>query len=326
MPNPTVGQVHRDSFLTDTSVAYVQSSTKFIADRVFPRVPVQKQSDRVALYTKEDFLRDEVEKRQAGDSPVRIGYRTSSTQYVCDEWAAEHAIDDQVRANADSPYTPESDATVFLTQKMMIKREREFVTNFFSTGALWTGSSDAGDLIAGTDFTAWSNAASTPIEDVHTQSGRIEKATGFLPNKLVVNRDGWHDLKNHPDIVDRVKYTSREAVSTDLVARLMGLDEILVTAAVRYTGGEGLSTASGAYIGDDDALLVFAPPAPALMTPSGGYTFVLSGLLGSNEGQVIERYRDDRHRSDIVGIRAAWAQKRIAPPLGVLFNNISTRV
>lgn len=323
MPNPTPGAIHRDSWLTDVSVAYVQSSTKFVADRVFPRVPVQKQSDIIATYSQGDFLRDEVDKRQAGTSAVQIGYRTGSTSYIADEWAAEHAIDDQVRANADAPYRPDEDAVTFLTQKMLIKREREWVTSFFSTGNLWTGSSDAQDLVGGTDFTRWSNAASTPIENVHNQQARVEAATGLLPNKLVVSRQGWFDLKNHPDIVDRVKHTSREAVSTDIVARLMGIDDLLVAAGIRNTAGEGV-THSGAYIAGDNALLVYAPPSPSLLTPSGGYTFTWSGLLGSNNGQVIERYRDDSRVSDIIRIRAAWAQKRIAPSVGVFFTDCST--
>ncbi len=323
MPNPTPGAVHRDGFLTDISVAFIQSSTKYVADRVFPTVPVSKQSDLVATYSQADFLRDEVVKRQAGDSAVRIGYRTGSTSYIADEWAAAHAIDDQLRANADAPYTPEQDATRFLTQKMLIKREVEFVTNFFTTGNLWTGSSDGQDLVGGTDYVRWSNAASTPIEDIHRQQSRVEAASGFLPNKLVLNRQVWFDLKNHPDIVDRIKHTSRDAVTTDLVARLCNLDEVLVAAAVQNTAAEGLAN-SGAYIGGDDALLVYAPPSPSLMTPSGGYTFVWTGLIGSNNGQVIERWRDDEHVSDMVRIRAAWAQKRISSNLGVFFNDAST--
>src|SRR3990172_7379466 len=93
MPNPTPGSVHRDTFLTDISVAFIQSSTKFVADRVFPRVPVQKQSDVVATYSQADFLRDEVEKRKSGDPAVRIGYRTGSTSYVAHEWAAAPPLD-----------------------------------------------------------------------------------------------------------------------------------------------------------------------------------------------------------------------------------------
>lgn len=324
MPNPTAGALHRDSYLTDASVAYVQSSTKFVADRVFPRIPVQKQSDLIATYSQSDFLRDEFSKRSPGDKVDVIGYRTGSTSYVCDEWGAAHTIDDTVRANADAPFNPEADAVRFLSQKLLIKREVQFVTNFFTTGNLWTGSSDGADLIGGTDFTRWSNAASTPIEDIHNQKARVEAATGFLPNKLVVNRQVWFDLQNHPDIVDRVKHTSSDAVTTDLVARLFGIDDLLVAAAVRNTNAEGIA-GSYSYVAGDDALLVYAPSSPGLFTPSGGYTFVWNGLIGGNEGQVVERWRDDARVSDVIRLRAAWAQKRIAPSVGVFYNDCSTR-
>lgn len=325
MPNPTAGQVHVDVLLTDISVAYLQSSTKFIADRLFPRVPVQRQSDKYAIYSQADFLRDEVDKRAPGSGPVRLGYRTSSTSYTADEWAAEHAIDDQVRANVSAPFAPEENAVQFLAQKMMIKREKQFVTNFMSTGNLWTGSSDGQDLIGGSDFVRWSNAASTPIEDIHAQMARIEAATGFLPNKFAINRTVWFDLKNHPDIVDRVKYTTRDAVSTDIVARLLGIDEILVAAGVQNTAVENVA-GTYAYLSADNALLVYAAPSPSLMAPSGGYTFAWTGLIGSNEGQVVETYRDDRSVSDIIRIRAAWAQKIVAPAVGAFFKDCSTKM
>lgn len=323
MPNPTPGAVHVDALLTDISVAFIQSSTKYVADRVFPRVPVQKQSDLYATYSRADFLRDEVDVRQAGSHAKRSGYRTATDSYQAKEWALEHPIDDQVRANAQAPYMPEEDAVKWLTQKMLLRREKDFVAAFLSTGNIWTGSSDSQDVVGGTDFTRWSNAASTPIEDVNGEMTRIETDTGMLPNTLVVNRVVWYDLKNHPDIVDRIKYTSAEAVTTDLVARLMGLDQVLVAAAVENTAAEGLAH-SGAYLMGDKALLVYSAPSPGLMQPSGGYTFVWNGLIGAAEGQVIENYRDDPAHSDVISIRAAWAQKVVTADLGVLFADCST--
>lgn len=327
MPNPTGGQLHIDSFLTDQSVAYVQSSTKFVARRVFPVVAVQKQSGKIAQYSKADFLRDEAEKRAPGAPSVRVGYGANSTTYYCDEWDAAHAIDIQTVANADDPYSPERDAAEFLAQKMLIKEEVQWVTNFFSTGDIWTGSSDGADLVSGTDFVAWSNAASTPLEDIANRCVRVEQKTGFLPNKLVVTRQGWHDLKNHPDIIDRVKHTSPDAVTTDIVARLMGLEEVLVTAGVRNTAGEGVAH-SGSYIAGDNALLVYAPARPSLMHPASGLTLAWTGLLGGggNMGQVIDRYEDKDSKSEVIRITAAFGHKRVAADLGVFFTNCSTRI
>jgi hypothetical protein len=307
-----------DSLLTDISVAFIQSSTKYVATKVFPSVPVQKASDKYATYSQADFLRDEVERRADNAPAVRIGYRTGTDSYIVDEWAAAHAIGDQMRANADDPFSPEMDAVRFLTQKMMIKREVEFVSKFMGTG-IW-----GVDSSGGSDFVQWSNAASTPIEDIHDASVTMEAASGFLPNKLVLGRQAWYDLKNHPDIVDRIKHTSRDAVTTDLVARLFGIDEVLVSGAVRNTRGEG-TTHSGSHLAGDDALLVYSPASPGLMQPAAGYTFEWSGLLpGAVGGQVVERYRDEDAIADIVRVRAAWAQKVVSSALGVFFNNAST--
>ena len=44
MPNPTVSALHHNVPLTNSSVAWVQSQDVYIADKVFPRGPVQKQS------------------------------------------------------------------------------------------------------------------------------------------------------------------------------------------------------------------------------------------------------------------------------------------
>ena len=42
MAQLTSGAVHIDAPLTNLTVAFVQDATGFIADKVFPRVPVDK--------------------------------------------------------------------------------------------------------------------------------------------------------------------------------------------------------------------------------------------------------------------------------------------
>ena len=63
MPQPTQNQVHVDAILTNISVAYMQQQQNFIATRVFPVVPVSKQSDKFFTYTKNDWFRDEAQRR-----------------------------------------------------------------------------------------------------------------------------------------------------------------------------------------------------------------------------------------------------------------------
>ena len=66
MPNPTQSDLHVNVPLTNVSVAYMQDKAQFIADKVFPRVPVQKQSDLYWKYSKSDWRRTDAQKRAPG--------------------------------------------------------------------------------------------------------------------------------------------------------------------------------------------------------------------------------------------------------------------
>jgi len=322
MPLPTQGDQHVDALLTDVSVAYMQADTKFVAGQVFPRVSVQKQSGRIATYSKADLLRDEMEVRGPGSVSAGGGYRVSTTTYVADVYAFHQDVDDQAVANADTPFSPVRDATQFVTSKSLIKQEVDWASSFFTTG-LWTGSSTSTDLIAGTDFTAWDDVAGSPINDISDQAAEIESKTGYLPNTLVINRRAWNAIKNHPDVIDRIKHTSAQSITTDVFARLCDLDRVLVGAAVKNSAQEGLASSVG-YIFGNHALLVYAAPSPSLMVPSGGYTFVWSGLTGAAEGRRIKRFRMEDRASDRIEIEAAWDAKVVAADVGAFFSAVAS--
>lgn len=323
MPLPTPGDVHVDTLLTGISVAYANTADKFVADQVFPRVPVQQRSGKYATYSKADFLRDEMKYRAPGSISAGGGFRTSTSNYFAEVFAYHVDVDDQTVANATVPFEPVRDATQYITQKELIKREVAWCSNFFTT-SVWTGgkkaSGSAGDLVAGTDFTKWNDASSTPIEDVQTQAAEIEAATGILPNTLVINRRVAMALRNHPDIVDRIKYTQGQPVSEDIIARLLGVDRVLIAAGVKNSAQEGLSNSSD-FIAGNNALLVYAAQSPSLMTPSGGYTFVWSGYTGSQDGRRIKRFRMEEYAADRIEIEASWDQRVVAGDVGAFFSN-----
>lgn len=59
MPSPVVQDVHVAAALTNIAVAYVQDESSYIAEAVFPMVPVQHQTDKYFVWSKADFFRDE---------------------------------------------------------------------------------------------------------------------------------------------------------------------------------------------------------------------------------------------------------------------------
>jgi len=311
MAQPTANDVHVDAILTNISVAYIQDQASYIANRVFPLIPVEKQSDKYFTYNKGDWFRDEAQLRAPATESAGSGYTLATSTYSTQVYAFHKDVDDQVRANADTPLNPDRDATQFITQRMLMRQEVQWTSDFFTSG-VW-----ATDV---TPSTLWSNyASSDPIGDVETGKATMLNSTGFLPNTMVVGYEVFRQLRHHPDIVDRVKYTSAENVTEDILARFFGVDRILVARAIRNTGAEGAAN-SFSNIAGKNAALYYVAPTPGILTPSAGYTFAWRGVsdgMGANIG--ITRFRMPELRADRIEAQMAWDNKVIGSDLGYFF-------
>lgn len=312
MAQPTQGQTHVDAVLTNISVAYMQMADNFIASRVFPIVPVEKQSNVYFTYDKNDFMRDEMQRRPDGTESAGSGYGLSTASYNCEVWGLHKDIGDQVRANTDNPLNPDRDATQYLTQKGLLRQESQFVTDYFTTSVWGTDS---------TPSALWSTyATSTPIRDVKVGKKTVLSNTGYLPNTLVLSYEVFDVLTDHPDFVDRIKYSSSDAVTRDLMARLFEVDNVYVAQSVAATNVEGETEAYG-FAAGKHALVCYVNPTPSLLAPSAGYTFNWNGVsagLGENVG--ISRFRMDHLKADRVEIEMAFDNKVVGSDLGYFFN------
>jgi hypothetical protein len=315
MPQPTTNDVHVDAILTNISVAYIQDQGNFIANQVFPSVPVEKQSDKYFKYTKGDWFRDEAQLRAPSTESAGSGYSLSTDTYSTSVYAFHKDVDDQVRANADNPLNPDRDATTFVTQRMLLRQEIDWNTNYFTTG-IWDT-----DVAGGVDFTVWSNyTSSDPIEDIETGKSTMLTNTGFMPNTLVLGYDVFRQLRHHPDIVDRIKYTSSEVPAEGILSRLFGVDRVLVTRGIKNSGAEGAAD-SFAQIHGKNAALYYVAPSPGLLTPSAGYQFAWRGVsdgMGQNIG--ISRFRMPELRADRIEAQMAWDYKVVSTDLGYFFS------
>jgi hypothetical protein len=322
MSQPTISQVHVDAILTNASVAYIQSADNFIATKVFPVVPVDKQSDLYFKYTKEDWFRDDARLRADGTEAATSGYGLSTDSYYAYVYAVKKAIGDQTMANFDNPLDPMRDGAKFTAQLILNRMENQFVTDFVTTGIWGTDYTGVAGSPSTGEFKQWSDLAnSDPIQDIETGKAAILSTTGFEANKLVLGYDVYKTLRNHPDIIDRVKYTGNQVPDTAYLAQLFGVDEVLVAKAVKNTAAEGQS-GSFSFAFGKAAMLVHAAPNPGLLTPSAGYTFMWRGVsegLGLTVGT--KQYRLEQYASTYIESQVAFANKVVAKDLGVYFSS-----
>lgn len=320
MPNPLRSDVHVNAPLTNISVAFVQDEKKFFADKIFPVVPVQKQSDRYFEYSREDLLRVVAAERAVSSESAGGGYELDNTpSYSCRKFAVHKDVDEDTRANADTPLDMDRDATIFVTQQLLMLRDIKFVAAYMTTSVWTTDRSGVASAPTGTQFLQWNDASSTPIEDVSADLDRVEARTGFRPNVFACGAEVWTKLRNHPDIIDRIKYTQKGVLTEDLVAGLFGVDRIVVMSSIQNTANKG-ATASYGYIAGKSALLVYAAPNPSLMQPSGGYIFTWKGLLGAGAfGMRIKKMPVPLKDADRIEGELAFDMKLISAPCGVYY-------
>lgn len=266
---PVPAELHIDAALTDFSVAVsLQMESQFVARRAFPTVPVPKQSDKYFIYDSDDLLRSDAQRYSGKGATAGRDFSLSEGNYFVEPFAVHYDVGRHEVANADAALDVEEDAATILAQDLLIAEEVEFTSNVMAA-SLW-GTTVTG----GTNFTRWDDAASTPIEDITTGDVTILTNTGRRPNKLVVGYATWaQGFRNHPDVLDRVKYSARGVVTSELVAAVLEVDEVLVASAVRNTATEGL-TASNALIVGDDALLLHSPANTGVRQPAAGKSFV----------------------------------------------------
>ena len=314
MPQPTVQDGHVDAALSNISVAYIQQASHFVAGQVFPRVEVEKQSDKYFQYTQEDWFRDEAEVRAPATESAGSGFNLSSTRsYFCDVYAIHKDVPWRARNNADAAINPDRDATQFVSQRILLRQEIQWVSEYFSTG-VWGTTATPGNL--------WSSyTTSDPITDIETGKETILKNTGFEPNTMVMDYQVWRQLKHHPDFVDRFKHTTAASITTEMVAGIVELERILVVKSIKNTAAEGV-TAAYDFTASKDALLCFVQPNPGLLAPSAGYNFMWRGVSqGLGTDIAIGRHEMPLKEATRIEGQVAFDFKIIGSNLGYFFNN-----
>lgn len=333
MPMLTPSQVHLDQPLTNLTLAYLQDESNFIAGKVFPMVDVDKQSNKYYIYDRANFNRSGERKALAPRTrPERVGMSVSNSNYFADVYGLATDFDEQTLANEDAALDIRSAGASMLMHNMLIDREKDWVTNFFSTG-VWTTEWD-GDTNAsatGTDVVHWDDYTnSTPIVDVTNARRTMQLASGgFKPNTMVVGKAVRDSLINNPDILARLNggstISNTALVADSKLAEIFEVENFYCMEAVENTAAEGIAE-SNAFIGGKHAMLTYTPSSASLMAPAAGLTFTWNSLPGTSFGVTVESYTGDFLRvegiAEEIHVKQAYDMKVVGADLGFFFNGV----
>ena len=303
---PSQNQLHFDQALTNVSVRYQNGA--YVADNVFPEVPVGKQSNKYFVCSKDNFRADN-DRRRPGAVANEVNWSYSSDTYFADGHALRAVVPDEWREHADAPLTLDVDAAEALTDKIMLGKEIDLLA------ALIAGLTPAAQTAQ-----RWDNNAFDPVKIFDGYKETVAKAIGQKPNCAVLGRPVFRGARNNANVVGRISGASLlkdSLVTVDQLRMVLELDELYVAEATKLTSNEGQTDALD-YIWGKYALLYYKPKSPGLRTVSLGYHFMWNqGVMGRQ----VKRYREENRASDVIEVQQYYDQKIVAAGAGVLFSD-----
>jgi len=324
--NPTLGQAHVDTALTQISIAFKLAATMFKAGIAFPRVPVKKQSDKILEMNRSDWLRNEAGIRAAATESRGGGFRISATKtYFADVHAYHVDVPATMIANSDIENI-EVQMAEFVMQKLLLERELDWVTKFFAINK-WADQGTPNDATGSGASNTWpyfrywdDHANGNPMKAVRNGRQAVKKTTGFNPNLMFVGEEVHDELAMHPDVMEVIKYTQIGIADVALLARLFRVDRYLIGEAVYDAGLEGATTATYSFAFGKHVLLCYVPAVAGLLTPSAGYIFEWTGF--NNMGYDVKMKTIDAPLLEAERIEGemAYDARQICSELGVFYN------
>jgi hypothetical protein len=297
------------------SIAYVQDNTKFVADKVAPLLSSDKRSDKYAIWSKADFLRRQMRQMGENDPAPEMSFAVdTSNTYYCKTYGGKKFLSDQQRANYDTPLKADRATVNFVTQQALIERDALWAANCFQAST-WANDS--------TPATTWDSSSATPIDDMRTGIRTIKSSIGALPGKikLVLGADVWDKLQDHTTLLDRIKHTQTGVVTTDLLAQVLDIGDVVVAETIYNSSSAGAAGSYAEIFNPKDALLIYVTDSPSHDEPSGSYTFSWDQFDNVKDGNVaIKTWRQDDPDGEYFRAMLSFDPKVVATDCGYFFD------
>mgnify|MGYP003664013587 CR=1 FL=1 len=320
----TPSAVHIDETLTNLTLSYM-TEQNYIADQIFPTVEVQKQSDKFYVFNPDEENREgDVTRLAPRTSPAKFELSAGQSQYFADIFGLAVDFDDQTLGNADAVLDIRSRKVNAAVNKMMMKRDRDFLDTFFTTGVWGT------DLAGTTDFVKWSDGASTPIDNMRAWKRDFQLTNyGLKANKVLIPQITIDTLMSNPQILGRINGGASIAnpamIDMALLASVFGVEEVVVMDVVTNTAKEG-ATGTPNWMAGDGLLLTHTPSNAGLDTPASGLTFAWNSVEGVSYGLSTESFTDEALKrqgvAEEVQVKMAYDMRVVGPKLGLFANDV----
>ena len=295
-----------------STIAQGYQNSEMIASALFPSVTVPLRGGNIITFGKEDFMLYGTQ-RAPGENTKRVQFGYSGSSYALLDYSLEGQVPIEViQEGQNGPGIDHSAMAVRKVSSIMALRLEKQAADIARTA----GSYAAGNKVTLSGTSQWSDFTGTsqPIQNIETAKEAVRAATGKRPNTVLMGAAVMAKLRQHPIIVDRMKYTGRDIATAEILAALFGVQRVLVGDAI-YSNDAG--TAFTDVWGKDVVVAYTELGSVADMgAPSYGYTYTLQGYPLAEEA-----YYDRNTKSWVFPVTRAEAPVLASASAGYLITN-----
>jgi len=271
---------------------------KFIGQYAAPVFDTPACDGTYPIMRRANFQKPASTKRAEGAGYNRIIGQFGQGNYACEENGLELPVDDRRKRRYASMFDAEASVTRMGVYQVALAREAR-------VAALYAGAGFTNHNVT----TAWTTTASaTPLDDIASGVDALSDNCGADPGEvsLIIPRADFREMCRTDQVNEKLMYTYpgvQPAQLTPLqVAAMLGIKRVLVP-AVAYDSTEEGYAASMSQIWPSGVMYicVLANPGEDLEVPSVART--VRWTADAPETPVVESYREDKTRSDIVRVR-----------------------
>lgn len=292
----------------DLGIAFMEhmgQRSNFIARQILPAVNVPRQSAKLPKLKRSSMLRPGQVKRAALAGYSRFGIEATDDSYSCEERGAEAVIDDKLRAVYSNEFDLEAESTKQAGDKVLLDQEIDVAAAIMDPVTNWP----SGDSSLYTDGGVWATTTTDVIADVAAAKEKVRRLTGMEANTLVIAEPVFQALLQNDDII--LRFPGAPKVTEDMLisnlGAIFGLEKILRGKGVKNTASEGETAVLEDIWDASYALVCVTAKSSSLMESCLGRSLIWT--QDSQEELIVETYRDEEKRADVVRARQDTDEK-----------------
>lgn len=208
-----------------TNVARGYTNANFIGTNLFPVVDVTKEGGKIPQFNAEAFRVYNTERAIRAKSNRISPEGRTTIDYVLTEHDLEYPMDyreiDEDLANLELHAATVVSEGINLRLEKMIADLAQDAQNYSDSNVTIVSSADK-----------FTNDSSNPFLMVDTARDVVRSQIARHPNTAVLGASTFTALKNHPLVLDRIKYTEHSILTEELLRQLLGFDNLFIGKAV----------------------------------------------------------------------------------------------